>query len=61
MQLSKGRVGVPTTLEFIFFCCATIVVGKLGYLPALHTNNGGATIKQRRNRKDITCQQRLKK
>jgi hypothetical protein len=28
-------------------------------LPALHTNNGGATIMQQRVRKCVLCQQRL--
>jgi hypothetical protein len=52
MQHSSGSAAVPTTLaETIMYkikiiCCSKIVVGTLGYLPALHTN-GSATIMQR--------------
>jgi hypothetical protein len=57
MQHSSGSAAVPTTLaETIIYkikivCCSKIVVGTLGFLPALHTNNGSATITQLRNRK----------
>jgi hypothetical protein len=47
--------GGRTLAEIIIYkikivCCFTIVVGTLGYLPALHTN-GSAMIMQGRNRK----------
>jgi hypothetical protein len=52
MLHSKSRTGIPTTLAetiiYIFFSCLTIVVGTLGYLPALHTNNGSSSFIQRR-------------
>jgi hypothetical protein len=41
-----SSAAVPTTLaETIIYkikiiCCSAIIVGTLGYLPALHTNNG---------------------
>jgi hypothetical protein len=56
MQHSSGSTALPTTLaEIIIYkikivCCSTIVVGTLGYAPALHTN-GSAMIMQGRNRK----------
>jgi hypothetical protein len=56
MQHSSCSAAVPTTLaETIIYkikivCCSTIVVGTLGYLPALY-NKGSATIMQVRNRK----------
>jgi hypothetical protein len=54
MQHSKGSAVQPTTLaETIiytkyFFGSITIVVGTLGFLPALHTK-GSATITKRLN------------
>jgi uncharacterized membrane protein HdeD (DUF308 family) len=55
MQHSKGSAALPTTLaETIiytkyFFGSATIVVGTLGFLPALHRNQWQRTITQRLN------------
>jgi hypothetical protein len=55
MQHSKGRAALPTTLaetiiyKKYFFDSATIVVGTLGFLPALYTNKGSATITKRLN------------
>jgi hypothetical protein len=48
MQCSKGDTSGPKTLDEItfYFFCATIVVGMLGYITALHTNNGCATLRQ---------------
>jgi hypothetical protein len=57
MQHSTSSAAVPTTLaetkiyKIKIVCYSTIIVGTLGYLPALHTNNGSAMITQRRNRK----------
>jgi hypothetical protein len=57
IEHSTGSAAVPTTLaetkiyKIKIVCCSTIIVGTLGYLPALHTNNGSSMITQRRNRK----------
>jgi hypothetical protein len=51
MQYSKCRAAVPTTLAGnhhykIFFASPTRVVGTLGCIPALHTNNVNSIILQ---------------
>jgi hypothetical protein len=44
MKHTSGKAGIPTILAEIIsiykikiVCCATIVVGTIGYIPALHT------------------------
>jgi hypothetical protein len=56
MQQGKGSASVPTTgaktiIYKILFGCAPIVVGSLGYLSALHINNGDLGIMQWRDGK----------
>jgi hypothetical protein len=56
MLQSKGSASEPTilteTLMYKIFCSSSAqVVGTLGYLSTLHTNNGSPKIMRRGNRK----------